>query len=304
MIAAVLSLLLVMAVGYSHAADIPIIDAHSQVDHFVDLNKIIQLMDQGGVARTILAARDQVTPEQLLAFASSHAGRIVPAVRTKGGAYMRNDQRYYRLLKKQVDTGRFGAMAEVLMYHEQKGKRAPQVVVYPDDERVRAALRYALANQWPFVAHIEFVAAGSRRDRFMAQFKALLVQYPSHPFVLIHMGQLEPDAVRGLIEAHGNVYFITSHCNPITVSRSGQPWTNMFNLFGTDLSADWKRLVVEHPDRFILGFDNVFAEHWGDYYLDQVALWREVLRELPEKVAHALAHGNAERLWSLAPIKR
>jgi len=174
-------------------------------------------------------------------------------------------------------------------------------VVYPDDGRVLAALNYALDKKWPFVVHIEFASAESQRDEFMTKLEALLVQYPEHPFVLIHMGQLNHVEVQQLIEAHSNIYFITSHSNPIAVNKSKQPWTNMFD--GNHLSADWKQLMIKHPDRFILGFDNVWAEDWGQFYLDQITLWREAIKELPVEVAHAFAHGNAERLWHLPPIQ-
>jgi len=53
--------------------------------------------------------------------------------------------------------------------------------------------------------------------------------------------------------------------------------------------------------RFIHNFDNVWEDHWGQLYLDQVALWREALETLPSKVAHAVGHKNAERLWNLPP---
>jgi len=253
-------------------------------------------MDQSGVVCTILSTRGTVTPEELVAFASDYPGRIIPAVRTK--SYMqKTDVKYQNLLKKQVNMAQYGAMAEVLMYHAQKGEKAPLVVVYPDDERVLAALNYALDKKWPFIAHIEFAAAGAQRDEFMAKFEALLVQYPEHLFVLIHMGQLSHAGVRQMIEAYPNICFITSHSNPVTIKKSSQPWANMFD--GDNLSDDWKQLMVKHPNRFILGFDNVWAENWGQYYLDQIALWREAIKELPLEVAHAFAHGNAERLWNL-----
>jgi len=74
-------------------------------------------------------------------------------------------------------------------------------------------------------------------------------------------------------------------------------------FYGDKLSADWKQLIINHPDRFILDFDNVFAEHWSQQYLDQIALWRASIKELPVEVAHAFAHGNAERLWRLQTVK-
>ena len=100
--------------------DIPFIDAHSQVDQTAVLARVVGLMDQGGVAMTILADRGTVTPEELIAYASSHPGRIVPAVRVKGPGYIENDKRYYERLEQQVNMQQFGAMAEVPIYHAQK----------------------------------------------------------------------------------------------------------------------------------------------------------------------------------------
>lgn len=260
-------------------------------------------MDESGVAGTILMARGVVTPEELVSFASDYPGRIIPAVRITSRVYTENDVRYYAFLDKQVNMPQFGAMGEVLMYHAEKdypqqSRMAPELVIYPDDERVQAALNYAVEKKWPFIAHIEFAAAGDQRDEFMTKLEALLIRYPEHPFVLIHMAQLDYDGVRRLIEAHPNIYFITSNT---TFKKPKQPWTKMFD--GDRLSVDWKHLMIEYPDRFILGFDIVNPEWWGQYYLDTVALWRKAIKELPVEVAHAFAHGNAERLWHLKLVK-
>jgi predicted TIM-barrel fold metal-dependent hydrolase len=280
--------------------EIPIVDAHSQITP-ENFDKIIQLMDRVGVARTILSPgvtsfKGLVTPESLVSFASKYPGRIVPAVRTKARRY----ENYYELLEKQVNMKGYGAMAEFLMYHSRKGNRAPEIVVYPDDKRVQTALRYALDRKWPFVIHIEFAAAGCPYDEFMSKLKGLLVQYPQHPFVLIHMGQLDRVAVQQLIETHDNIYFITSSStSAYAVNPFNDRWTNMFN--GRTLSTDWKQVIIKYPDRFIMGFDMVWAKQWGQFYLGQVKLWREAIKELPAEVAHAFTHGNAERLWHLLP---
>ena len=73
---------------------------------------------------------------------------------------------------------------------------------------------------------------------------------------------------------------------------------------GDGLKTDWRALILRFPRRFILGFDNVFAEHWSDFYLSQATLWRRTLEKLPAATAHLMAHGNAERLWKLAPRDR
>jgi len=81
------------------SAEMPIIDAHSQVDHKVDLNKIISLMDKAAVSKTILSARGKVTPDMILDFAQANPERIIPALRTKGNPYSKNTTKFYKLLK-------------------------------------------------------------------------------------------------------------------------------------------------------------------------------------------------------------
>ncbi|MFC1906596.1 amidohydrolase family protein [Chloroflexota bacterium] len=234
-----------------------------------------------------------MTPEQLVSLASKNPGRIIPAVRTK----VRRNEDSYELLEKQVNIDGFGAMAEVLMYHVP----IKLIEVHLDDERVQTALKYALDKEWPFIVHIEFAMPGCPYDEFMTELKTLLAQYPEHPFVLIHMGQLDNAAVQQLIEAYDNIYFITSASVPPPIAKVDHPWTNMFD--GRNLSADWKQLMIQHPDRFILGFDMVLADMWGRLYLYTVAIWREAIKELPVEVAHAFAHGNAERLWHLPSVE-
>jgi hypothetical protein len=117
------------------------------------------------------------------------------------------------------------------------------------------------------------------------------------------MGQLNHADVRKLIKAHKNIYFLASHANPVAVAaaKGVKPWVDMFE--GKKLAPAWRKLVIEHPGRFVFALDNVWGEkHWtSGYYMSQIALWRSALSDLPDKVAHAVAHGNAERLWKIPP---
>jgi len=275
------------------------IDAHSQVDHEVeDLSLIIERMDEFNVRKTILATRGRRDRFAVADMADQYPGRIIPAVRSKGGNYSRNEDKYYRKVKKQFKDDRFRAVAEVLMYHAQKGDKAGQVSVYPDDARVKAVLEPAVERGIPFVIHIEFASlAGSERTAFMDAMKALLAQYSGHPFLLIHMGQLQPEEALPLLKQYSNFHLMTSHADPVTVNESSQPWTNMFK--GESLKDEWKQLMKQYPKQFVFALDNVWANHWQNTYGQHMRLWTKALAELPGDVAHAVAHGNAERLWKL-----
>ncbi|MCU7966736.1 MAG: hypothetical protein KZQ74_05995 [gamma proteobacterium symbiont of Bathyaustriella thionipta] len=157
-------------------------------------------MKKGGVRHTILSARGQLKGKDLTKFASKYPNKITPAVRTKGKPYDRGSPKYYKMLKQQVTSGQYFAMAETLLYHAKKGNKAPEYDVKPDDKRVVTALNYAIDKGWPFVIHIEFGALdGKKKKRFMSSLKGLLNKYPEQPFVLTHMGQLKSNDCQQLI---------------------------------------------------------------------------------------------------------
>mgnify|MGYP000152096672 FL=1 len=197
------------------AGELYFIDAHSQVDEKVDLNDVLALMQQAGVRHTILSARGKRKGSDLVAVASRHASQITPAVRSKGAPFAEGSPKYFRMLDAQVASGKYGAMAEVLLYHAKKGNKAPEYRLLPREKAVVAALQHAKRQNWPFVIHIEFAALpGTDRRVFMQAMNELLKKYPHMNFVLTHMGQLGPEEVSRLINEHDNLYFHTAWMNP------------------------------------------------------------------------------------------
>jgi predicted TIM-barrel fold metal-dependent hydrolase len=265
-----------------------------------DLELIIRRMDAAGVCRTILAARAGRKPGEVADFATRHPRRIVPSVRTKSAAFDKNPGNWRKFVQAQLNSGRFRAMAEILLYHAEKGNKAPEVRAYPEDDRVKFVLAAAVEHGWPFVVHIEFASLSPpERERFMAGLETLLREYPELQFLLNHMGQLQPPEAARLIRAHANVHLLTAHTTSAITRQSREPWTQMFA--GERLAPDWKALMLAHPDRFVFALDNVWYQHWDAFYLEQVNQWRQALADVPPSVAHAVAHGNAERLWRLDP---
>ena len=276
----------------------PIVDAHSQVDEKTDLAAIVPLLDEAGVTKVILSTRFNQPSSDVTALASKHPDRIIPAAKTKTKAFMRGQEKYRKLFKEELGAYDYKAMAEVIMWHAaKKSVGAGKAAMDPDAPRVNEMVKFARAKGWPFVAHIEFAAMGLDANDYMEKFEALVAANRDVPFGLIHMGQLGADDAARLLPLHPNLFFITSHCNPVTNAASNLPWTRMFR--GSEIDQPWKDLIIAFPDRFVLAFDNVFHFHWESSFIPQVKLWRDALATLPDETAHALAHGNAERLWKL-----
>jgi predicted TIM-barrel fold metal-dependent hydrolase len=301
------------------AADVLLVDAHSQVDATVSMDRVLSALNEAGISRVILSSLhgSSRTPD-IMALAAAHPDRITPSIGLKGGfraGFIEDAARAQRILTEMGANPRFGAISEMMIWHEQKGQRAPQVEQSFDAPQVRAGFALALDRHWPIVLHIEFGFAREtgHYDQEMRGLEHLLAEYPQHPIALTHMGQLGPGEARRLIEAHENIYFLVSHANPLFIERSGGsmrggrmpgrsgriPWTNLFS--GSSLAAQWRELMLAHPQHFVFALDSVYDEDWGPFYVSQVRLWRKALDGLPGDVANAIGHHNAELLWHLPP---
>jgi hypothetical protein len=276
----------------------PIIDAHSQVDQNTNLSKIVPLLNQAGVARAVLSTRFGQPTADILKLAARHPDRIFPAAKTKTKAFMKGHSGFPGDFYSEIKRADFRAMAEIIMWHAaKKAVGAGQATMDPDDSRVKIMMKTARQKGWPFIAHVEFAVMGFDKGRYMKKFETFLSKNRDVPIGLIHMGQLNAKDAARLLPKHPNLFFITSHCNPVTTANSKLPWTKMFKW--SKLAPAWEALILSYPDRFVLAFDNVFSFHWVGTFMPQVLVWRKALSKLPDKTAHALAHGNAERLWKL-----
>jgi predicted TIM-barrel fold metal-dependent hydrolase len=278
------------------------IDAHSQMDHRVDEERVISLMDHGGVYRTFLSSHLKRDPLEIVSFSKEYPDRILPSVKIKGQKVnqRKHRSRFSARLAKQANNSDFKAMAEVLIWHDSMGGQFQEVRTDFDDDQVLEALKVAKHKGWPFIVHIEFNSlSDDDRKSYMNKLKTFLNTNPKQPVILIHMAQLESDSVKALLDEFPNVYFMTSHAT--NKGKSGKPFINMFKY--QRLTPQWKRLIVEYPEHFIFALDMVFSKMWvpRKYLKKEMSLWWKGLSELPDEVAHAVAHGNAERLWNVEP---
>jgi len=282
------------------ASDLYFIDAHSQMDEDISEERVIQLMDEGGIYATLLAKHKRRSWTSVLAFAKAYPKRIIPLIYTK----LKDEEKRLEEIDEQHSSGEFKGVEEVLVWHGRKRNVAPKMVRDFEDWTTRRVIEMSLKAGWPVVLHIEFqYMPADERTRLMGDLIKTLKAHPNHPFVLIHMAQLEAPEVRNLVQSHGNVYFMISQTNPgSNALKKGNPWkfTEMFDA-GKRLLPRWRQLFESHPERFIFALDSVFARNWENQHVRQMRLWRREFQTFPPNVAHAIAHGNAERLWKLKP---
>ncbi len=280
----------------------PLIDVHSQVDESTDLNAIVALLDQAGVAKVMLSTRFNQPSSDILDLAAKFPDRIIPAAKTKTKAFMKGRGDWAGRFREELERHDYSAIAEIIMWHAaKKGVGAGKATMDPGDPRVTMMIEASRQKGIPFIAHVEFGAMGWDKSGYLENLETFLAANRDVPIGMIHMGQLDSEDAQRLLPKHPNLFFITSHCNPVAYSHNKQPWTRM--IIGAEFAPEWRKLLLANPDRFVFAMDNVFSFHWKDMFLPQIEVWRKTLATVPDDVAHAVAHGNAERLWKLPPTK-
>jgi predicted TIM-barrel fold metal-dependent hydrolase len=106
-------------------------------------------------------------------------------------------------------------------------------------------------------------------------------QDPDARVLWAHSGFTYPDAVRALLAKHKMLW-------------ADLAYRNDYAPYGK-LDPAWRQLLLDFPDRFMVGTDTPSPERW--YYV----VSRGWIAELPAEVADNVAYRNAERLaaWAL-----
>lgn len=106
------------------------------------------------------------------------------------------------------------------------------------------------------------------------------------------IGGTPVERVRELLKAYPLLMGELSYRPGLTCAApSGRP--------GPVLCPQWRALVLEFPDRFLVGSDTWVNQRW-QYYGETMAEYRAWLGDLPVDVARKVAWGNGARLFGLA----
>lgn len=127
-----------------------------------------------------------------------------------------------------------------------------------------------------------FLHAHSDADAVERIFK----QDPDARVLWAHSGFDQPDNVRTMLARHKMLWADLAFRNDY--AHAGK------------LEASWRQLMLDFPDRFMVGTDTPSPERWY-YVVEHANFSRKWLADLPADVADNIAFRNAERLaaWAL-----
>ncbi|MBK0393129.1 amidohydrolase family protein [Ramlibacter algicola] len=177
--------------------------------------------------------------------------------------------------------------------------------------------RRRVATDGPFFRRLMAIAVREKRPVPMhmqwhpdsvAQLSQLLQDHPGGQVLLSHCGKDTTAAdIRTMLDKHPNLFCDLSFRGAPLALQESQKDPNRLVFWGPGLlqaagiRPEWRQLIEDHSDRFMVGIDDVHS--WG-VYDDTVAAIREgVLAKLTPATAEKVAWRNAERLFRLPPVE-
>jgi len=273
--------------GYSG----PIFDAHlhynteAQTPH--PLPDVLARMQRSGVHAVLANSRPNDGTRALAAArtATQAAGvTVVPFVRLYRNrddySHWHQDETIYDMVLAELERGTAaGPYRGLGEFHLYDSANANGVVA-------KKLMALAEARKLAVLAHVDDVAIDSLMAATPSKGQALRLIW-AHTGI----GGVHVDRVRALLAQY-----------PLLMGElSYRPGLTCTNAAGQEhLCPAWRALLLDYPDRFLLGSDTWINQRW-QYYEDTMAQYRTWLGELPPAVAHQIAWGNGARVFGLAP---
>lgn len=317
----------------------PIVDVHAHLDHHGDPGRILAAvdtalaeMDRNGVRMTLLMPPPQPPSfrhgydlDALRGAEARHGQRF--ALLAGGGSLNPmihgiaaervgdDDRKRFRKKAEALVAEGIRGFGEIAIHHislTRMGSNHPYESLPADHPLLLLLVDIAAEHDLPVDLHFDVVPEDMDRppgpfnsatpDRLagnLAAFERLLAHNRKAKLIWAHAGsdplrQRTAALQRVLMQRHENLY------SSLRVGTGGPHPTAIVDGIG-ELKPDWRQLLIDYPDRFMIGSDSFHPIHSNSRRTPAEALERSrrVLEQLPEAVARAIGWGNAIRLFRL-----
>ena len=267
----------------------PVIDVHTHLPPNVDLERIIENFDRGGVEKAVVMARGGMSAEDTLHFYKKYPNRVVPFIPFQVKGWIKQEPHFLQDVEHKLKSGNFKGMGEVILRHysvPQMG--AGDFDIPADGYMMLEIMKFAAKYNAPVLVHME-AESGT-----ITKFEKALNYEPNAKVILGHAGRATPEAIERLLSQYPNLYCDTAaldRTRPYGVEKN--PISDESNM----LRKEWVTLFTKFSDRFMLGIDGVFPPHYNNFaYVKAVMAQRELLAQLNPEVAKKIAYDNAKKL--------
>lgn len=302
--------------GLQRQGVLPIIDTEFHHGGGVEIESVIKEMDENGVALIWLAPILKLGSEESLRLNELHPDRFVPTtVNGDSKKWHSGDKGFLNKLAKDVRSGKYFAMGEFEARHYPSSTNTRDVHTPVDSEGMEVVFQLSSETGIPFSLHHE------AEDALLPELERMLAKYPKAKVIWDHVGRnrnyetwkkfRKADAVREFLSKYPNLYF------DFLPSRPGSKYRYDGKGYGSEgyvegvmydyssatvsLDAEWKKVIEEFPDRFVLGSDANTGGGLAKFEkYDRITyIYRDIiLKGVKKDVAEKIAFKNAWKLMT------
>jgi predicted TIM-barrel fold metal-dependent hydrolase len=278
---------------------LPIIDVEHHWSGNIPITELVTKMDRNGVALTWLGQQEKLGSKQSIKLHELYPDRIVPTtVHGSGTLWHGQDKSFLEQLITDVRSGKYFAMGEFEGRHYPSNTNERDVHMPVDSASFQEVFRLSEETGVPFLLHHE------AEDEMLPELERMLEQYPGAKVIWCHVGRNRdpqtwikfppPDGVRAYLKKYPNLYFDLA-----TLTEPQGRIDILYDISGThvSLNPEWKELLEEFPDRFLIGSD-VNSGRWEEYDSTFDTFRTAVLGNLGQDVAQKIAYKNAWKLMT------
>ena len=296
-------------IGKEAARALPIADMHFHIMPWMKIDELVRYMDRNNIRWTGGAGPvfgPGVNPRQRNGEAIAALGkRYLPfvgqgpwiGIKAKAGvgALENADNPAFREAFAQMNeflaSGSFMGIGEIFVNTAQSAaNESVRMKIRADAPTLRAMLDLAAKYQRPLAVHAQWDADT------VEQLHALAAHNRQGILLLSHCGVTTVASdMRAFFERNPNAWCDISYRSPPQLKGNGQARA-MFDRGG--LRGDWKQLIEDMPDRFLLGIDDVY-DGWREYQEVVDTLRDNLLAELTRPTAEKVAYRNAVKMLKL-----
>ena len=302
--------------GLQRQGIVPIIDTEFHHGGEVEIESLIKEMNQNGVALIWLGPIQKLGSEESLRLNVLHPDRFVPTtIHGDSKLWHSVNKRFLERLAKDVRTGKYFAMGEFEARHYPSSTNTRDEHTPVDSEAMRVVFELSSETGIVFLLHHE------AEDVLLPELERMLVKYPEAKVIWCHVGRnrnpetwikfRKADAVREFLSKYQNLYFNFLASEPGSKYQPGKGYASKksgggkksgegyvegimydYSFGGVSLAAEWKKVIEEFPDRFVLGSDantggglEKFEKYDKVTYIFRDIILKSVKKDVAEKIA-------------------
>lgn len=290
-------------IGEKPAMELPIIDTHFHAMPFMTPEELLARIDKHNILH-IGGAHTPGTPRNA-EFASAMGDRYIRSEGSqmltafkKGGqdAIENADNPQFQQslghIKRAMSAGNVRVISEIFVNTRSSATEEwRRWKIKGDSSAMRALFVLATDNKIPMLVHAQL----QQDDDTFDELSRLAASSPNGVLVMGHCGKDTTAArMRDFLSRTPNAYCNLAY-RSAPQERSSDQNRHIWSKAG--IKEDWRQLIEDMPDRFMVGIDDV--HDWEQFDAVVETIRKDLLANLSRETAEKVSHKNAKRIYRL-----